>query len=75
MMTSAWVSWVMKVSCRLDLGLRICLNRLTAAEYLVCLRRRIRRYRLGGILLCRHGDNAADRGEAVVAGLREDRLR
>lgn len=65
----------MKVSCRLDLGLRICLNRLTAAGYLACLRRRIRRCRLEDILLCRHGGNVADRGEAVVAGLREDRLR
>lgn len=75
MMTSVSVSWVMKVSYHSGLELRICLNRSTAAGCLVCLRRRIRKYRLGDILLCRHGDNAASTGEAVVAGLREDRLR
>lgn len=75
MTTCASVSWVMKVSYRLDLRLRICLNRLTAAGYLACLHQRIRMCRLGDILLCRHGDNVAGRGEAVVAGLREDRLR
>lgn len=75
MMTSASVSSVMKVSCRLDLGLRICLNRLTAAGYLEYLHRRIRKCRLVDILLCRHGDNVVGRDEAVVAGLKEDRLR